>query len=193
MAQTASVPPALPTQEEPVGERLVGGQYVIHREEFLRTPYLPDVATAGIAIRAAPGHDLPGVTGEAVLGAHCTVTTIPSGADKQFVILVFFSTPWPDHDGFRLILAERPQSVTDLPCAESFADDGAPEWDEEKRTLTLFLSKGRIARLRYSSFIDPDHLGSFGVLRWANEGPENQGAVWVSSALGCHWMLTPYR
>lgn len=74
-----------------------------------------------------------------------------------------------------------------------FPEYALPEWDEEKRTLTLLLSKGRIARLRYSYFVDPKHLGSFGILRWAIEGPENQGAVWVSSALGCYWMLTPFR
>ncbi|WP_299609701.1 hypothetical protein [uncultured Tateyamaria sp.] len=193
VAKTTGLPPDLPTPDNPVGERIVGGQYVIHGEERLQTPYLPDVAAAGVAIRAAPGHDLPGVTGDTILGDHCAITTLLDGGQSEPVLLVFFSKPWPDKDAFRIILQERRADITDLPCDEDFPDDGAPEWDEAARTLTFFLPKGRIARLRYSSFVDPDHLGTFGILRWAGEAPENQGRVWSRAALGAHWMITPWR
>ena len=193
VAKTTDLPPDLPTPENPVGERIAGGQYVIHGEPQVQTPYLPDVAAAGIALRAAPGHKLPGVSGDRVLGDHCAITTLLDGGQSEQVLLVFFSKPWPDKDGFRIILAERRADITDLPCKEVFADDGAPEWDEAARTLTFFVPKGRIARMRYSSFVDPDHLGSFGILRWAGEAPQNQGRVWSRAALGAHWMITPWR
>src|SRR5690606_40149388 len=59
--------------ENPVGDRLSGGQYVIHREALIETPYLPDPAAGGVALRAAPGHEIPGVGAEMVLGPSCVV------------------------------------------------------------------------------------------------------------------------
>ncbi len=76
VATTTAVPPALPGPDNPVGDRLSGGQYVIHREAAMATPYLPDAAAGGVALRALPGHTLPGVTTEMVLGASCAIRSL---------------------------------------------------------------------------------------------------------------------
>jgi hypothetical protein len=188
VATTASLPPALPDESSPVGDRLVGGQFVIHREARLITPWLPDGASGGVAIRAAPGHALPGVTEEKVLGESCVIRLTPG---QQPVILVRHGGDWPDSAGFRLILAERPQSISPLPCEESFPDEGEPEWDEAERTLTLFVAKGRIVRLVYSSFVDPRFIGTFGVPRWAAQN--ERAGVELSAVLGANWLLAPFR
>jgi hypothetical protein len=188
VATTASLPPALPDETNPVGDRLAGGQYVIHREAHLVTPWLPDGASGGVAIRTAPGHDLPGVAGEKKLGDSCVIRFTPS---QQPVILVRHGGDWPDSAGFRLILAERPQTVTALPCEEAYPDAGEPVWDEEARTLTLFVAKGRIVRLVYSSFVDPRFVGTFGVPHWTAEG--DRSGVERSSVLGANWLLAPFR
>jgi hypothetical protein len=189
VATTTSVPPALPEPDNPVGDRLSGGQYVIHREALMTTPYLPDGAAGGVALRAQPGHTLPGVTAEMVLGASCAIRHTPN---NELVIMVANKDNWPDSKGFRLILAERSAALTEMPCAEAFADDGAPKWDEAARTLTLFVAKGRIVRLFYASFAHPAVIQSFGVPRWTLNDAERQFVVGMA-VMGSHWMLTPFR
>ena len=149
-ATTGTLPPAMPDAANPVGDRMVGGQYIIHREGHVATPYLPDGAAGGVAIRAAQGHTIPGVSGPIVLGPSCQIVM---STNQHLVILVRRGADWPGCDGFRLILAERPESHGELPCMVNFPNDGRPDWKEEDRTLTIFLPKGRIARLVYSSFI----------------------------------------
>ncbi len=189
IATTATIPPALPDAENPVGDRLSGGQYVIHAEAQVTTPYLPDVAADGVALRAAPGHSLPGVTGPADLGPSCVIRL---SATHELVILVRHGKDWPDTLGFRLILAERAAALTEMPCAEVFLDPGAPKWDEDARTLTLFVSKGRIERLVYSSFADPHLIRSFGVPHWTGSGPGYDFCA-ATAQMGCNWMITPFR
>ncbi|MBW4709950.1 hypothetical protein KX928_19375 [Roseobacter sp. YSTF-M11] len=189
IAQTKDVPPALPTPENPVGDRMAPGQYVIHREAQIVPPYLPDGAAAGVALRGLPGADIPGVTAPGVIGPSCAVVKAPNG---ELVMLITHAKDWPDSLGFRIVLAERPAEVTDLPCDEVFADDGAPQWDDDKRVLTLFLPKGRIARLRYSSFAHLDHVDTFGIIDWARDS-QDPAFVRDMGLLGCHWMLTPFR
>lgn len=189
IATTTSVPPAMPSETNPGGDRLSGGQYVIHGEKQVTTPWLPDGAAGGVALRAAPGHALPGVTQEVVLGPSCAIRRTPT---EQFVILVRNGQAWPDSNGFRIILAERKQTVTSLPCSESFPDDGAPLWDEKERTLTLFVSKGWIVRLVYSSFADKRLLETFGIPQWTPVGAQRD-FVYRTAALGANWLLTPFR
>lgn len=189
IATTSTIPPAMPDATNPVGDRMAGGQYVIHAEKLIKTPWLPDGAAAGVAIRAASGHALPGVSAEAVLGPSCAIRISPT---EQFVILVTNGMDWPDSTGFRLILAERKETVTPLPCSETFPDAGAPLWDERERTLTLFVSKGRIARLVYASFADKEAVKSFGIPRWTPEGAQRQ-FVYRSAMLGANWLITPFR
>jgi hypothetical protein len=189
VATTTTVPPELPSHENPTGDRLAPGQYVIHREEQLATPYLPDGAAGGVAIRAMPGHALPGVTGPMVLGPSAVVTLAPN---QELVLLIARGKDWPDTLGFRLVLAERRATLTDPGCAEAFADTGAPQWDETHRVLTLFVAKGRVVRLRYSSFVDSRFVDTFGLADWVDTAGERQFVRGMAQA-GCGWMTTPYR
>jgi hypothetical protein len=189
VAQTATLPPAMPDAENPVGDRMAGGQYVIHAEADLITPYLPDGAAAGVAIRAMPGETLPGVTAEGVIGPGCIVAKAPNG---ELVLMVDYARGWPDLTGFRIILAERAAVLTQMPCQEAFPDDGAPEWDADARTLTVFLSKGHVARLRYSSYVDAKFVDSFGIVQWTTKGMDRM-FVRHMGLLGSNWLMTPFR
>ncbi|MGH9141727.1 MAG: hypothetical protein ACRD2I_11395, partial [Vicinamibacterales bacterium] len=189
VATTTAVPPQLPSPDNPTGDRLAPGQYVIHREATVATPYLPDAAAGGMALRAMPGSALPGVTGPIVLGPSAMVVFAPN---QELVLLIGYAKNWPDTLGFRVALAERAPTLTDPPCTEAYADTGAPAWDESKRVLTLFVEKGRIVRLRYASFVDKALLATLGLPAWANTAGDAQ-FVRNMAHLGCGWMTTPYR
>ncbi|RAP40150.1 hypothetical protein BYZ73_16555 [Rhodovulum viride] len=189
IATTAAVPPALPSADNPVGDRMAGGQYVIHREAALTTPYLPDGATGGISIRAARGHALPGIDDEMVLGPSARVVRDDR---ERLILLVRHGGDWPNLAGFRLVLAERAETDSDLPCAVDFPDRGLPVWDEDKRELTLFVEKGRIVRLLYASFVSPRHLDSFGIPHWT-ESAKAAEACRKAASMGTNWLMTPYR
>ncbi|MCG6875314.1 MAG: hypothetical protein LJE97_09520, partial [Betaproteobacteria bacterium] len=189
VATTKTVPLRLPSKDNPTGDRIAPGQYVIHREAQLAMPYLPDPAAGGVALRAMPGHALPGVTGPMVLGPSAAVVIAPN---EELVLVVAHGQDWPDNLGFRLVLAERPAQLSDPPCAETFADDGAPKWNEDTRVLTLFVPKGRIVRLRYASFVHKEFIGTFGLPDWVDSSGE-RAFVRAMAQAGCAWMMTPYR
>ena len=189
VATLSAVPPELPSAENPTGDRLAPGQYVIHRESLIETPYLPDGAAGGVAFRAMPGHALPGVVGPMTLGPSAAVVVAPN---QELVLLVAHGKTWPDSTGLRIVLAERAATLGDLPCDESFTDDGAPTWDEDTRVLTFFVAKGRIVRLRYASFADADFVDTFGLADWVDSAGE-RAFVQGMAQVGCGWMTTPYR
>lgn len=190
MATTSTVPPALPDATNPVGDRMAGGQYIVHREAHVKTPYLADGAAGGIAIRAAAGHSLPGVDGVMSLGPGCEVI---ESENNHLVIRIDRGDIWPDCDGFRLILAERGNAqYSGLPCDAAYPDKGAPEWDANLRTLTFQVEKGQVVRLLYSSFIHEDHILDFGIPRWAKSDQE-AGYIIKTAMAGTNWLMTPYR
>lgn len=191
VAQTSMVPPALPSSEHPTGERLVGGQYIVHREARLATPYLADGAAGGFALRehVRGAFSQIGITEPMVLGPDAVVVRAPN---EELVLLVRYAKPWPDAQGLRIVLAERAHTLDDGPCEEHFPDDGRPHWDNDQRVLTLFLRKGHIARLRYSSFVDGRFIGQFALPRWTASSGQRK-FVENMAMMGAHWMLTPYR
>ena len=189
VATTSALPPELPSAENPTGDRLAPGQYVIHREALIETPYLPDGAAGGVAFRAMPGHALPGIVGPMTLGPSAAVVVAPN---QELVLLVAHGKSWPDSTGLRIVLAERTATLGDLPCEESFADDGAPTWDEASRVLTFFVAKGRIVRLRYASFAHEEFVDTFGLADWVDSAGE-RAFVRGMAQVGCGWMTTPYR
>lgn len=189
VATTAAVPPELPSPENPTGDRLAPGQYVIHREALIETPYLPDGAAGGVALRAAPGHALPGVSAPMVLGPSAAVVMSPT---QELVLVVAYAKDWPDTTGFRIVLADRPATLSDPPCAEAFADAGAPIWDEDERVLTFYVAKGRVVRLRYASFVDKAFVGTLGLPDWVDSAGERT-FIRGMAQVGCGWMTTPYR
>jgi len=191
-ALTTTAPPALPSAAAPTGGRLVGGQYVLHREERLVTPYLPDGAAGGCTLRGDSREDLAriGITQPMVLGEGAFVVRVPQ--TEELVLIVENGKQWPDTQGFRLQIDERAHTLDEGPCAESFPDDGRPKWDAGKRLLTLVLRKGHIVRLRYASFVDKRFIDAFGLPRWSDSA--GQRAYIAELALhGVHWMITPYR
>lgn len=188
-ATRTTLPLRLPSPENPTGDRLVAGQYVIHRDAQVSTPYLPDGASGGFALRAMPGHAIPGVTVPVVLGPSAAVVRAPN---QELVLVVAHGKEWPDSTGLRIVLTERTASLLDPPCDESFKDDGAPIWDESKRVLTLFVAKGRIARLRYASLVHKAFIDTFGLPSWIDTAGERDFLRGMAE-LGCAWMMTPYR
>ena len=191
-ALTTTVPPALPSPASPTGGRLVGGQYVVHREERVSTPYLPDAASGGFALRGDGREDMAriGITQPMVLGDGAFVVRVPQ--TEELVLIVQNGKDWPDTRGLRIVIDERKHTLTDGPCTETFPDDGRPMWDAAKRVLTIFLRKGHIARLRYSSFVDKRYIDALGLPRWSNTAAQ-RNYIAELALLGVHWMVTPYR
>jgi hypothetical protein len=193
VAQTAAVPPALPSPTEPTGERLVGGQYVLHREDSVITPYLPDGPAAGFALRGMTREDFSriGITTPMLLGEGAEVVM---GPNEELVLVVWYAKSWPDTRGLRIVLREREHVLDGGPCQETFpaGDDGRPKWDVGNRVLNIFLRKGHIARLRYASFVDKAFIDHFGLPRWGNSSGDER-FIAAMALLGMHWMVTPYR
>ena len=201
-ATSTALPLALPGPGNPTGDRLAGGQYIIYPDTapsaVLPTPYLPDDVACGIALRRVPG-----VTQPMSLGPGAAIVRAPN---EELVLLVVFSGRWPDRTGLRIVVRERTAALDAGVCGETFADDGTPKWDPDARTLTLFVAKGRIERMRYSSFVftgalasfglrpdDPlDYLATLGIPSWITSSGARQ-QVQAMAALGCHWMITPDR
>ena len=139
-ATSTSLPLALPGPGNPTGDRLAGGQYIIYPDAapsaVLPTPYLPDDAACGIALRRVPG-----VTQPMSLGPGAAILRAPN---EELVLLVVFSGRWPERTGLRIVVQERKAALDASVCGETFADDGTPRWDPDARTLTVFVAKGLI-------------------------------------------------
>ena len=150
IATTPALPPRLPSADNPTGDRLAPGQYVIHREaSVLTTPYLPDPAAGGVALRAMPGHGRLASVGPMDLGDGVEVVQTPQ---QELVLIVPNGHDWPDSQGFRIVLDEQPAAISSPPCKEDLVTS-PPKWDKEARELRLFVPKGHIVRLRYASFV----------------------------------------
>lgn len=193
-AQTKTVPPQLPNADHPTGERMVGGQYIVHREERVDTPYLPDGAAGGLAIRGLNREDMRriGITRDRVLGPDAVIVW---GPQEELVLLVKYQNTWPDTRGLRIVMAERQPAakIDDAQCEEeALSDADLPKWDADQRVLTLFVRKGHIARLRYASFVDPTLIKHMGLPHWSKSSGEFQ-SVMARALMGMHWMMTPYR
>lgn len=192
VAQTSAVPLEMPSDSKPTGDRLVGGQYVIHRQEQVITPYLPDPAADCFVLRGdARVADMEriGVTQEMDLGDGAFVVRAP---DEELVLVVRYSDHWPDRQGLRIVLRERRHHFDLDRCDEVFADDGRPVWNPDTRELTLFMRKGHVARLRYASGLAKALVDQFALPYWA-ETDAKAARVRRLALLGSHWMLTPFR
>ncbi|HKX41759.1 MAG TPA: hypothetical protein VJO99_11410 [Burkholderiaceae bacterium] len=191
-ALTNAVPPELPSPASPTGGRLVGGQYIVHREDAVETPYLPDGAAGGMAVRGNTPADFAriGITQPMALGPGAFVIRAPQ--TEELVLIVLNGNDWPRTQGLRIVLDERTGTLDDSPCAETFPDDGHPKWDPAQRVLSCFVRKGHIARLRYSSFVDKRRIDELGIPRWSASAGQ-RAFIAEMALLGVHWMLTPYR
>ena len=173
------------TERPPEGFRLLPGEYVIHTEAALGTPYLPDPLAAAVALRGVPG-----VVTEAIIDAtdNVRVDRIPN--TEELVVIVPLTDTWPDVQGFRLVIVEYPDEAGFDGCTPgAILAPKLPTWNSKDRVLTVFLRKGEIAPLRYASAVRPklvDHLA----VPYLAATPMK---VAIQSVLGVHWMVTPDR
>lgn len=172
-----------PSPAAPTGDRLVGGQYVIHAEPALRTPYLPDPAAGGVALRHVPGLRNTGTLGP---GTH--IVQVPE--TEELVLLIDHDGSWPDRRGVRIVLAELGETMA-TGCQAS-QTDAPPTWDPTQRVLTIVLAKGQIAHLQYASFVDGAFVDQLGIPSFA-PGAAQAKAIALAATLGVNFLITPYR
>ena len=157
-------------------------QIVIHGEEQLVLPYLPDPMAEGAAIQGIPrlDHDwLPEL--EKVINSNFNL----------YVVKVPFDMDWPDAKSFRLRLAERNGKMNGSSCSESFFDDETQkaQWDAEHRELSIYLAKAEKVTLRYSSFLRLGHENLFALWDWL----KNNKNFTIYLHAGALWLITPHR
>lgn len=197
-----------PEQADAARDRFAAGQYLIHREALVPVPYLADPACGGIALHDVPGIQklvqglplqtlVPGLLG-VVIDKGLRAALSPT--KEHWVLLVDFdadpgddpATDWPDDmRSLRLVLAEQPGEVDTPPCGPEHTAPDAPQWDLDARTLTLFLPKGHIARLRYASFAHDRLIDHFGLPRWHDANGAKK--LRAEAMAGANWTMTPWR
>jgi hypothetical protein len=212
---------APPDQADLARDRFAAGQYVIHREDQVAIPYLPDPGAGGMALHGVPGLArllkgaavtllAPGLAGvvlePGVRAARVAIGSPelrdPDAPDENYrwVLLIDFDTDpqpgdkgWPDdRQSLRIALHDQPAEVDSPACDVAHTPADPPKWDAGDRTLHLFLPQGRIARLRYASFVHDLYLGHLGLPQWVNP-PAAADQVRTEALSGANWMLTPFR
>ncbi|GHF36297.1 Ig-like domain-containing protein [Streptomyces griseosporeus] len=164
----------------------------------MTVPYLADPLARGAALRNVPGAP-DGMIGTADATGHLAYrpTQFPVGDGFGSVIQVSFgpASNWPALQPFRLVLREGQQP---------------PDWDPQRRVLTVSLPKGEVAQVALSCWPNHADLETLGVWKWmcrqvgelaeSIDTPtglqdlcEDAGrlAQWVTA--GGHWALTPAR
>ena len=174
------------SDKPPEGFRLLPGEYLIHTEASLATPYLPDPLAAAVALRGVPG-----VFADAVIDATDGVRAVRIPGTEEHVLIVPLAGAWPKVQGFRLVVKEHPGEAgfdgctpgADLPVQ-------LPAWKGgNERILTVYLRKGEIANLRYASALRPRFVDHLAIPQLAATPVK----VAIQSVLGAHWMVTPDR
>jgi len=173
------------------GEPMAPGQYVIHTEETLLLPYLPDPFSRGCAIDG-----LRDVKGNGSIGGGAEKVELgpfsPNDTSHN-VLKIPFDGTWPDRLPFRLVIKERPGTMEAEKCDETFANTTQPpEWDSTGRVLTVYLGKAEMLKLRYSSYMDPSDLETMGIWKWLT-GSAKRDAFAKYGAAGLAWQTTPFR
>jgi hypothetical protein len=181
---TASTERSL-TQRPPEGFRLLPGEYVVHTEQRLYTPYLPDPVAGAAAFRG-----LPGVVQPDVIDAHDGVEIVRIQQTEEHVLIVPFAGKWPDLQGFRIKVVEHPDELALDPCVpKTVLPVRVPKWESADRVLTVYLRKGEVAPVRYATTLRPNFINHMAIPRLV----PNPLMVAIQSMLGAHWMVTPDR
>ncbi|MBC8145756.1 MAG: hypothetical protein H7X80_09220, partial [bacterium] len=173
------------------GAPLAPGQYVIHTEAELLLPYLPDPIARGCAIeglRDVSGNGvIPGGAPKVELGPFATF-------DRTYrVVKIPYEGTWPDHKPFKVVIRERPGTINGDDCVETFNDSTLPPvWDAGNRELIVYLGKGEVMKLRYSSYLDKNDLHKMGIWKWLDGSPRKNDFEPYGTS-GVAWMVTPYR
>lgn len=173
------------------------GSYIMHAEEQLILPYLPDPAAAGASLWQDL-ENMPKLPNEWRWPTHTAelFAGLPAGMGKRqdvfFDVQVPFgvspdSAPsdWPIAWPFRLVLTEARQG----------ASPGSFAYDSRTRVLTVFLDKAQVLSLRYSTLPDAKKLDDLGIWRWVEEVAEGHPILGDrdNALAGFLWQLSPYR
>jgi len=171
-AQTRIANGILPKQ--PAGS---SANYIIHFEENLRLPYLPDPCARGAALFHLPGVNgkngsIDPATGALVYRGSGGQVILPPAASDQlgYVTKIPFGAAgdWPELRPFRLQLDET-----------SGTADQLPGWDPNARVLKVRLAPGETRIVWLSSYPTKEDITLFGLYSWWS-APQ----AWGSSAAG---------
>lgn len=170
----------------PEGFRLLPGEYLIHTEASLPTPYLPDPLAAAVALRG-----LPGVWTAADIDATDGVRSVQIPGAEEYVLIVPLAGEWPKARGFRLVVVEHPDELGFDGCTPgAMLPVRLPQWKGgDERVLTVYLRKGEIANVRYASALEPRYVEHLAIPQLAATPLK----VAIQSVFGAHWMVTPDR
>jgi hypothetical protein len=164
-------------------------QYVIHAEETLVLPYLPETIGRGVSFRGLPGVAINGTAGIESLA-------LP---DQTLILKVPFDLNWPEAIPFRLRLEEHLGHMEGRNCSETLdPPDAPPKWDPDRRLLTVYLPKGQVARVLYSTHPGKDPSGNqdldqLGIWQWLLETGVDPDWLSEFALAGAHWMISPFR
>jgi hypothetical protein len=186
--------------DPPPGEgfRLEPGQYVIHSEDLIQTPYLSDPLAAAVVLRGVPGvvdrvtlDTYDGVYADFIPKTSELVLYVPFKGDDEKG--VSFSDLWPKIQGFRIAVVEAEEHIDAANFIDSYDPvKSVPQWDRKTRTLTIFLRKGEIAPIRYASAVNPEMAYHLALPDWTGSTADANNAT-ILALLGSHWMITPDR
>ena len=154
-----------------MGDALQPGEYVRIDTDDLQTPYLPDVASRGVAFTSLPNDDAANTPTRTI--------TWPGGTD------------WYDRQPLRVRIEDGPAPAPVVPAGAVVAAD----WNAGARLLTVFVPQAEIVTVRLSSFVDKDPVTGADDLRvmgiWNRLSAAAQLAQDGDARHGRAWMLTP--
>ena len=157
---------------------------LLHPEEQLELPYLPDPWSAGVVMVGLPGLAAGTITRFAPDGSSAQEPDALPGLPPQAGVLILdwgTRDPWWRAQPLRLRAVE---------------GDGAPVWDVGARLLTVSLPKSARVDVQVSSLPDESHLRQHGVwraLRALVTDPEAEAALLQLARTGRMWALCPAR
>jgi hypothetical protein len=147
----------------------------IEGQDVLQLPYLPDPLAQGASLAGLPGEKTSAPMYQFQGTQHLPVRQLDYGK----------STEWPELRAFRVKLVE---------------GDQEPEWNDQERSLTVFLPKAGVARFKLSSFLRPEMLERMGLWQWVEMAKANgkiddphYNRLKHLAQNGQHWMITPFR
>jgi hypothetical protein len=162
------------------------GQYIIHKENQLLLPYLPDPIARGTAFR-----NLPGVISEGTPELEKIIND-SLGLNVLKVPFELKKLKWYDAQPFQIRIEERPGKIEGDGCDETFDNvEDPPKWDSSNRILTVYLPKAEVAKVRYTCYMNDEDLQLMGIWNKWLKNPSNNLKRYALS--GTHWMLTPFR